>query len=210
MKHNKFYLVFWVAVLLLVGLSKAYFVEANQDVTKKLIKDLESRDWKIRDNAALVLGNMKSEKAIEPLIRALRKECILYKQDEHKEDVIRSYVLSLAGIGKQAIPVLKPYLSDKNKDVRQWVTIALGYLGEKQVVDDLITILKKGESGRQRSLAANALGGLGDRRAIPALKAALDDPFAIWVGRDIRILLVRESAKSALNQLGEEWDESKK
>ena len=62
-------------------------------------------------------------------------------------------------------------------DQRTAAVYVLGWLRDTRALAPLVQVLRNSQEGAQlRSHAAEALAYLGDRRAVPALLAALDDP----------------------------------
>ncbi len=123
--------------------------------------------------------------AIEPLVTALKEG----------NNSIRFHAAEILGrIGNpRAIPALAAILNDQDCEIREMATIALGQIGGSDVVEPLITALqdpgdpvkitaakKQGYRGKRiiygfhvRKAAAEALGRIGDRRAIEPLSHAL-------------------------------------
>jgi hypothetical protein len=171
-------------------------VEAGEPAVKPLIQALDSKDSEIRENAAITLGKIKDERAIEPLIKLLTDE---------EWEVESAATTALVEIGKHAVEPLINILQDENEDIfLQMKAIAvlagikderaiqpmiqalkekpelqadLGYhlgLMGKPAVKPLIQLLDD-EDPEVRVRAAEALGRLGDDRAIGPLTDALND-----------------------------------
>ncbi len=171
-------------------------VEAGKPAVGPLIQALDSKDPEIRENAAITLGKIKDERAIDPLIKLLTDE---------EWEVESAANNALVEIGKPAVELLIKILQDKNEDVfLQMKVIAvlagikderaiqpmiqalkekpeldadlgynLGLMGEP-AVEPLIQVLED-EDPRVRVRAAEALGRIGDERAIDPLTNALND-----------------------------------
>jgi len=70
-----------------------------------------------------------------------------------------------------AVPALIPNLYENPSDIRRVAAIELGIIGPdaSEAVPDLISMLKTDEAYRVRVSAADALGKIGSKEAIPAL-----------------------------------------
>ena len=62
------------AILCVVLLASVFAVPAlgQNDVVNSLIHALKDNDTKVRENAAVALGEIKDARAVEPLVRALK------------------------------------------------------------------------------------------------------------------------------------------
>ena len=135
----------------------------------------------------------------------------------------KRYVFCLEDIGSRAIPHLRKHLIQLKLSVQnispslgntdsvdavemQHIQCALGLLADKDVLKDLIKILEDEDGdGYIRQMAAVALGNIGDKLAIPALKRALNDDFhvnytSLWTPQTV--YPVREATSSSLRKLG--------
>src|SRR5262245_19798685 len=84
-----------------------------------------------------------------------------------------------ANFSKQAVPGLRKALKDKDVRVRAAAATAVGQIDpqdKKEVVDDLINLLKEDKDESVREGAASGLGALGPAAedALPALREARD------------------------------------
>ena len=135
----------------------------------------------------------------------------------------KQYVFGLEDIGSRAIPHLRKHLIQLKLSVQnispslgntdsvdavemQHILCALGLLADKEVLKDLIKILEDEDGdGYIRQMAAKALGNIGDKSAIPALKRALNDDFHVnstSLGQPMTTYPVREATSSSLRKLG--------
>jgi hypothetical protein len=135
------------------------------------IRNLKHHDWQVRVEAAEALQNIGDERAVKPLIDALRDPVWRVRDDA---------AIALGKIGdlRAAQPLLHA-MEDQSGYVRWHAAWALGELQVYQAVPLLITALDdEFESlGRYyvREAAAEALGEIGDEQAIEPLKRALED-----------------------------------
>ncbi|AKB50838.1 putative lyase [Methanosarcina barkeri str. Wiesmoor] len=171
-------------------------VEAGKPAVGPLIQALDSKDLEIRENAAITLGKIKDERAIDPLIKLLTDEewevesaatnalveigepaaepLIKILQDENEDVFLQMKVIAvLAGIkDERAIqPMIQALKEEPELDAD--LGYNLGLMGES-AVEPLIQALND-EDSRVRVRAAEALGRLGDKRAIDPLTDALND-----------------------------------
>ncbi len=131
--------------------------------------------------SAQALGLIGDEYAVEPLIARLRDE---------DEDVVIDAVTSLGQLKNvHAVPaLLKSYDSDPSGDVKVAAVEALGMIGGMEVIDPLIDVVRGREEDSEWAMddewddwwdaqlkAVEALGRLGDPKAVGALEEALDD-----------------------------------
>jgi HEAT repeat protein len=158
---------------------------------KKLTKALKDNDEDVRIEAANHLGYCGDERAIEPLIEALKNNSF-YK-------FVRSEAARALGIlsnelgDKRAVVPLIEALKDDDRSVRSSAASALEYIGDERAVEPLIEALKDNDED-VRIEAASSLGKIGDERAVePLIKALKDD------GE-----YVASSAARALGEIGDE------
>ncbi len=172
-----------------------------------LVAALNDRRWSNRWRAAEGLGKIGDPSEIDPLLARLRTEVRWEKEDEQSasgaakhyqgqrvmgsvtvpeftqcrmalgiRDILRRG--SVPGASEAKLKVLS-MMSDPSLEYRvgAWMAWILGQLGDKRAVPVLIDVLGNEPSGGLRALSARTLGDLGAREAIPALRAALDDPY---------------------------------
>lgn len=140
-------------------------LEARRD-EKGLIKALGYEDdWNVRANASWVLGELRSRRAVDALIEALK--------DEH-EGVRARAAGALGKIGsRKAQAPLTNALGDEDKVTVVWALFGLYKLGDKSRINELIAALEE-EDEVVRAAAALTLGEIGDLRAIEPLTAACE------------------------------------
>jgi HEAT repeat protein len=168
----------------------------SDEAVPVLLKAMEDRNWRVRKTAAEILvsdhpmdryiGGLfellsleedagARNSAIETLTR-LGKAATphLMKAFETPNKDVRKFIIDIIGVIKDrtALPLLLASLKDEDENVRASAVEYLGDLAEPAIVDELVTILREGEVWTAFP-AADALGRIGDRRAVPALVAAL-------------------------------------
>ena len=131
-----------------------------------LIKAL--REYQIKTFVIQVLGKIKDERVLDPLMAQLRNE-------EFKDVATKA----LIEVGLPAVERLMAVMNDKDKHVRKHVVTALGEIGVPEAVEPLIDATRD-EDWAVRLQAIAALHLIGDERAKPAVKALMKDPdFAV-------------------------------
>lgn len=163
-----------------------------------LIYALQNKDPTVQYDAAEALGETGDERAVEPLLAALKNDetgGVRWKAAEalsklgtpavaglisalqHDDDDVRwKAAIALGEIGDpQAIAPLINVLCDNDRFVRSRAAYALSMIGEP-AVDPLIHALREGD-GNLRWGAAIALGKIQNPRAIAPLIHALADKY---------------------------------
>lgn len=166
-------------------------LKARGDV-QGLIKALNyEKDKTVCRDAALALGQIGDERAVEPLIDALKEGDRLMR---------RTAALALGEIGdERAVETLTDALKDSDKEARQAGAEALGKIGDSRVVEPLIEALKDKSLDE---VAARALGQVGDERAVEPLVAILE-PWTFYRSSEEDLLKkVRVDAARALGKIG--------
>jgi HEAT repeat protein len=136
----------------------------NQSI-EPLIKALKDENSTIREEAAEALGETGDKRAIEPLIHALEDDDSL---------VLNSAVKALGKIGdKKAVQPLIQIFESKEPWIQEKAAEALVKIGDKRVVEVLIKAL---DDPSKRTIAASALGQLGDESAIQPLENIYKEP----------------------------------
>jgi HEAT repeat protein len=123
----------------------------SEKSTELLIETLlNGKEIADRRNAAMALGNLKEEKAIEPMIQAL---------GDH-EDVAIFASLGLVKIGGAAVPYLRKSLKSFNEQIRGYSAEILGELEAHSALEDLIEVIEKDDSNWVKNSAVEAIGRL--------------------------------------------------
>lgn len=142
----------------------------------------------VRKLAACALGEVGGEDSVETLINAL---------DDKEWPVRKNAVKSLGKIGdKRALKPLLKALEDEDTDVKRQAIHALEKM-KKEAYKPLLKMFYD-VNWQNRSIAAEALGRLGDRRAVEPLSKALSNSRVRDENR-----YVRGKAAEALGRLGD-------
>jgi len=192
----------------------------DKKAVEPLIRTLKDRDEEVRWKSAWALGRIGDKKAVEPLIESLK---------DKNGDVRKHAAAALGNIGdKRAVEHLIHSMNDKEWTVRKCSVTALGKIGDERAVKPLLKALNDEDSDVKRrvilalekmknlafdpllkafydddwkiqSLVAEALGKIGDKRAVKPLIAALTDKDKVERNR-----YVRGKAAEALGRIGDE------
>ena len=182
---------------------------------EETIKALNNDSPIIRENAILVLGNLKNTKSLISLenmlsdksvnVRKAAADSLIQIGDEGEEILLKNYNLKnknarqtiaqkIGEISKiKSVKLLIELFEDKSKEVRQTALESIIKLG-RIAVKPLISAINK---TRIRIYVVKALGNIGEESAVDCLtKINLENEE--WD--------VQESIKSALNKLGHKTD----
>lgn len=121
--------------------------------------------------AAKELGRLKDASAFEPLL-----VCITSRSPQVRENAVMA--LGLLG-DRHAVPYLIKCLKDEAKGVRYQTVAALGMLKEVGVFEALVETLADDSDEQVRGSAAEALGLIGDPRAVEVLIRVLQNPATV-------------------------------
>lgn len=135
----------------------------DRRAVEPLIYSLSDERWYVRRYAAASLGKLKDKMSVMDLITAL---------NDNEWQVRRYAAEALGKIGdERAIKPLVNLLGDSDGDVRWKAIYSLGKM-KKAAVEPLIEVFG-GEDWRIRARVAEALGEIGDKRAVDVLINAL-------------------------------------
>ena len=173
--------------------------EIDESVIERLIDALQDKDWDVSDRSAEALSEI-GEPATEALINALAKQ-------PNVNDFVDGRCRIAEVLGKigdtRAIEPLLSALKEGNirktddNSLRSFAAKALAKYGET-VVEPLINMLDD-EDRNVRAWAANALGTIGDARAVQPL-------INLFSGKDVYHgdWFVRFSTANALGEIGDD------
>ncbi len=127
----------------------------------KLIKQLSDEDKEKREEAILALGELRDERAVEPLIKVVNQDTI--------EN--RTYaIIALSDIADhRAIETLIYCLMDNEVEIRLAASRALGKFSSPQAISALLVSLRKDPNVGVKSRAALSLGAIGSELAVEDL-----------------------------------------
>jgi HEAT repeat protein len=180
----------------------------SKEDTKALLNLMSDDNKQVRESAALALGILQNPEAVPYLVHVMKDNTEGRKFTKRNKILYRTRgfaALSLGLIGDQsAIEPLTAMIDSKesHKDVPICAITALGLFKDKaiSVVPRLINLLEDPDSDTfYRAYAANSLGKIGDKSAVPALLKAANDKN--WHVRNSSIislgLLVRDGDEYA-------------
>jgi HEAT repeat protein len=145
------------------------------DTLPVLIRALKDRSLYVRDAAVFALATISDPAAVEPLIDALKAP--VNSRDEDLADSIVSRIIALLGKFKdrRATAVIIEHLDHRDPWVREQAIHSLGELKDPLATLPLIRFLENDPDSCHRIAVANALGMIGDARAVGSLKKRLYD-----------------------------------
>ncbi len=182
----------------------------------RVMRDTREEDRDVRMAASRALGRIRDPRALEPLVEALGLpeswlppriaeillefgeaacEPLLRKLAERGEVNTRAWAAEVLGQLKhpRAVPALLACLADLHDQVRSRAAGALGKIGDRHAVPELIHLMLGDPVPYVRIQSVRALGAIGDPRALHHLIDSLKD--GEWWVR-VRVI-------EALEQLGE-------
>lgn len=156
------------------------FAQQQTAVVPHLIRMVENKAYWYEEGpgegwaailAARLLGEFKAIQAADTLVSAVA--------DSQPNDVIHEAALfSLMAIGRPALAAVQAYFRyGRNITAKASLAEVLGRIGQRSAdsFDLLRQVWEEAEWRQNRRMVALAFGDLGDRRAIPLLKTALED-----------------------------------
>jgi len=147
--------------------AQAELVKIGRPAVLPLIATLTNQTLNVRLAAAQVLGDIGDDRAVEPIITAMKKEDL----------DVRMAAPILGKMGVSAVGPIIAALRAEVLDIRTTVFV-LGTVGEPAVKPLIATL--KDKDPHVRAAAALALGGTGDARAVePLINAFKDEDFEV-------------------------------
>jgi HEAT repeat protein len=159
------------------------------DQVAEQIAALQDKDWGVREDAAVILGQCGDPRGVRPLIEALR---------DSDRAVREAATTALSAIGEPAVLDLANCLRDSNLSVQEAAASVLSTIADERVVDPLISALVN-EDWVVRMYAAKALGRLKVSQATSTLVLLLQDK--VKAVRDEAIMALQVLEESAVTTL---------
>ena len=139
-----------------------------------LIGALQDSDAEVKSNAAQALGNIRTARAVEPLLSLLNQPAPTSPVTPWKPPIQMTVTDALGKIGDpRAVDALIPLLGSPSEGIRQHAAAALGDIKDARALGSLIAALND-KSPSVEASAAGALGQIKDLRAVEPLVATLD------------------------------------
>jgi HEAT repeat protein len=175
----------------------------GEPTVESLIHALKDEIDDVRFEAAEALGKIRDERAVEPLIQALKVE-------GESCGILKKAAEALGKIGEPAVESLIQALRDDDITVRYLAARTLGEIKDERAVEVLIPALKDEGSiignhiSYVRVKAAEALGKIGEPAVELLIQALNDDDnnvryLAAWALGEIRDKRAVESLNQLLN-----------
>jgi hypothetical protein len=154
----------------------------ESDSFASLLAELQERDAGRRGRAALFLGELHDERALEPVIGVLR--------EDEDADVRQRAIWALEDLGgQQAVAALIDAVSgDSDDSVRQRAVEAVAKVGGDEAVEPLTWALRNDPDPFVRYEALVNLAEIGGDRALGSLLQALHDPDELILAKGEEIL----------------------
>jgi HEAT repeat protein len=173
-------------------------ITIDEAILKSLVIKLEDTRWYIRTDTARALSKAKGiagATKVNLILNAMKETCenppsegrakgegMCIPLAEHMKSLYRSAILNM---GDSAIEPLKERMGKEKNEFGKNLIVTLGLLGERSVYPDLINIATNDENMWLRASAIGGLGAIGNKKAIPFLKEALNDSFKVAVKTDV-------------------------
>ncbi len=139
----------------------------GEDAATLLGEGLADEDLRVRLAAVEALRRRPEASAELPLARALR---------DKKPEVRAAAALALGSrLAAGRAPLLVGGIDDSEASVREATLYALGAVGGEAAVEALSGVIAGDHKKKTKALAAEILGSMGSRIALPALVSSLDD-----------------------------------
>ncbi|MFH1287137.1 MAG: HEAT repeat domain-containing protein [bacterium] len=169
-------------------------IKIGRPAVPLIIKLLGNKNPALQDYGAGILGSIKAQEAIQPLINGLSSPNFKHKYvlcwalgeigdssaieplidiyPKEKEDTQKYIVRSIVKIGKPATPFLLKNLGSGDRCLQKLSILALGQIGGKGLVSPLLKIV----NGENIEFVILALGDLADSEGIDFLVQSLKHP----------------------------------
>lgn len=174
----------------------AALVEVGEEAVNLLAAKLADERWYVVRNVTVILGEIGFEDSVAHL-----EACLEHPDGRVRREVLRS--LALIG-GARAEVAVVPFIADDDPVVRRQAVVSLGTLRSGLAVVPLSALVATGDLFLRtlplKKDAIQALGRIGDRRAVPVLAALLDGRH--WFARN-RWEDLMVTAAAALGQIGD-------
>ncbi len=179
---------------------KILSLKGDPEGLRYIVESFKDENWRVRKTALNVLvegfspdayledliGLLHAEDnagarntAIEALVGLGRRAVPeLIRAFDTDNPGVRKFIVDVLGVigGEGVVPLLLKALEDEDDNVRASAVEYLGRFREPSVIDSLVDIVEAGEIWTAYP-AVNALGKIGDRRALPPLLKALRNSF---------------------------------
>jgi HEAT repeat protein len=145
-------------------------------------------------NAAKILGDIGSEKAVEPILEVAEK-VDKWPEETNRLLVMSRLINSLGSIGdKRALPLVYKYLEKELWDVRTICATAINNIGHRSATAEMLKFATTGEHPRTRAPLIEAIGNLGTDEVLPQLRKLEKAQKDVTVSKSVKESLKRIQA----------------
>jgi len=175
----------------------------NQDAKRITEQNMEVLAGALESNAAKVLGDIGSVKAVEPLLEMVEKVG-KWEEETNRLLVMTRLINALSIIGdERGLPIAIKYLSEELWDVRTICATAINNIGKREAIKELIKYASTGAHPKTRAPLIEAIGNLGTDEILPELKKMLETQKDITVHKSVEESIKRiEAFKQCKSDVG--------
>jgi HEAT repeat protein len=156
-------------------------------------------------NAAKILGDIGSEKAVEPILK-LAEKVDKWPEETNRLLVMSRLINSLGSIGdKRALPLIYKYLEKELWDVRTICATSINNISDRSAVAEMLKFATTGEHPRTRAPLIEAIGNLGTDEVLPQLKEMEQTQKDVTVSKVVKQSIKRINAYAQCKQDANCW-----
>jgi HEAT repeat protein len=177
----------------------------NKEAKRINEENVEVLAGALEANAAKILGDIGSEKAVEPILKMAEK-VDKWPEETNRLLVMSRLINSLGSIGdKRALPLIYKYLEKELWDVRTICATAINSIGDRSAVPEMLKFATTGEHPRTRAPLIEAIGNLGTDEVLPQLKEMESTQKDVTVSKAVSESLKRIQAYAQCKQDANCW-----
>ncbi|MBW1808547.1 MAG: HEAT repeat domain-containing protein [Deltaproteobacteria bacterium] len=172
----------------------------NSEAKRLTEENMEILAGALESNAAKILGDIGSEKAVEPLL-AMVEKVGKWEAETNRLLVMTRLINALGTIGdKRGLKIALEYLKEELWDVRTICANTINNISDRSVVPELLKFASTGDHPKTRAPLIEAIGNLGTDKVLPALKKLLDSQKDVTVQKAVKASIKRIEAYSQCKQ----------
>jgi HEAT repeat protein len=172
----------------------------NMQAKRLTEENMEVLAGALESNSAKVLGDIGSEKAVEPLLQMVDKVS-KWEEKTNRLLVMTRLINALGAIGDpKGLPITVKYLEEELWDVRTICATAINYIGDRSMIKELLKYATTGEHPKTRAPLIEAIGNLGTDEVLPELKKLLETQRDLTVHKSVEESIKRIEAYQQCKQ----------